>query len=90
MTASFRQKTPPAPCAELFSKYADHLYKIRMSFVKIGAALQMADSDPSSALEYLRNIQNSGNQVPETADAANVALTTLCNNYKVSQPFPIK
>ena len=85
------KRTPPPSCQELHAKYFDQLGKIQGMIVAVNDAVGKIQSDPSSALKALTEMQGKASVEADTSiQAADDALSAVCSKYHLQKDFDIK
>ncbi len=91
LSIMLQQRTPPDSCRELHNRYYEHLGKIQALMVAVNDAMTKIQSDPSSALQSLTQMQGkAGADADAMAAIADEALSNLCVRYHLHKDFDIK
>lgn len=91
LTAALQQRTPPESCQDLHNKYYDQLGKIQAMIVAVNDAVSKIQSDPSSALHALTDMQGRASADADAAImAADMALSEVCDRFHLRKDFDIK
>ncbi len=91
LTTAFQQRVPPDSCRDLHNKYYDQLGKIQAMIVSVNDALSKVQSDPSSALHALTDLQGKASpEIDAAVNAADDALADVCHKYGLRKDFDIK
>lgn len=91
LTREFNSRTPPESCVDLRNKYLDQLAKIQGMIIEVNAALGKVQSDPTSALDALTQMQGKSSlEIDESVRKADDALAEVCDRYRLRKNFDIK
>ncbi len=91
LTQEFNSKQPPSSCVDLRNKFLDQLGKIQASIFAVNDALAHVQTDPSSVLHSLTQMQGKTSADVDTSiEAADSALADVCDKYRLKKDFDIR
>ncbi len=90
LTQEFNGRQPPSACVDLRNKFLDQLGKIQASLFAVNDAISHVQTDPSSVLHDLTQMQGkSSADVDASIEAADSALADVCDKYRLKKDFSI-
>lgn len=91
LTQEFNNRRPPAACVDLRNKFLDQLGKIQAAIFAVNDALAHVQTDPSSVLHALTQMQGKTSaDVDASIEAADSALSDVCDKYRLKKDFSIR
>jgi hypothetical protein len=91
LTQEFNNRQPPPACVDLRNKFLDQLGKIQAAIFAVNDALAHVQTDPSSVLHTLTDMQGKTSaDVDASIEAADSALADVCDKYRLKKDFDIR
>lgn len=91
LTQEFTNRQPPPACVDLRNKFLDQLGKIQAAIFAVNDALAHVQTDPSSVLHSLTQMQGKTSaDVDASIEAADSALSDVCDKYRLKKDFDIR
>jgi hypothetical protein len=91
LTQEFNNRQPPSACVDLRNKFLDQLGKIQAAIFAVNDALAHVQSDPSNVLHALTQMQGKTSaEVDASIEAADSALSDVCDKYRLKKDFDVR